>query len=468
MYINKMKSLCAIVALALATTACSESEVLTSAIDETRYQGVSQSLAFVSDQYGSMGVDTLVLNNEGSLKLYANLNKVQTKDVTAVLEYAPEVLEAYNTKNATSYEALPAELVTLPSEVTITAGERKSEAMNLGFRSSDALAELATYAIPLKLRSTSTGVASAESLAQFVLLVRDITKMPNAQKDSGIELISCIEANNTNPLNHLCFTLNRSKKPLFNQVILFAGNINYDVATGRVYNSNNANITHILQNREKYLKPLQEKGIKIILGILGNHDRAGVANLSDATAKAFAQELKAVLTAYELDGVFFDDEYSLYDKPGFEHVVSPGFVTPSRAAASRLCYETKKAIGDKLVQVYVWSRTASLYEVDGKQPGDYIDYALHDYGGSHSLGSAYPGLDKKRWGLYSQEYAQGRYATTYQLSQIVDGGYKTHMVFAMDPARSTWYGQKASLENIARIFYGETLVYDNKPYRKDW
>lgn len=461
MYINKMKSLCALVALALATTACSESEVLTSGIDETRYQGVSQSLAFVSDQYGSMGVDTLVLNNEGSLKLYANLNKVQTKDVTAVLEYAPEVLEAYNTKNATSYEALPAELVTLPSEVTIAAGERKSEAMTLGFRSSDALAELATYAIPLKLRSTSAGVASAESLAQFVLLVRDITKMPKANKASGIELISCIEANNTNPLNHLCFTLSRSKKPLFDQVILFAGNINYDVATGRVYNANNANITHILQNREKYLKPLQEKGIKIILGILGNHDRAGIAGLSDQAAKNFAQELKAVLTAYELDGVFFDDEYSKYGN-------YPGFVSQSYSAASRLCYETKKAIGDKLVQVYVYGYTASLYTVDGKEPGQYIDYAIHDYRQSHTLGAAYPGLDKKRWGLYSQEYAQGSYATSNQLKEIVNGGYKTHMVFAMDPFRDTWSGQKSSMELIATTFYGETLVYDNKPYRKDW
>lgn len=468
MYINKMKSLCALVALALATTACSESEVLTSVIDETRYQGVSQSLAFVSDQYGSMGVDTLVLNNEGSLKLYANLNKVQTKDVTAVLEYAPEVLEAYNTKNATSYEALPAELVTLPSEVTIVAGERKSEAMTLGFRSSDALAELATYAIPLKLRSTSAGVASAESLAQFVLLVRDITKMPSVKKNSGIELISCIEANDVNPLNHLCFTLSNSKKPLFDQVILFAGNINYDVATGRVYNSNNANITHILQNREKYLKPLQEKGVKIILGILGNHDRAGVANLSDAGAKAFAQELKAVLTAYELDGVFFDDEYSLYDKFGFEHVVYPGFVTPGFGPASRLCYETKKAIGDKLVQVYVYRKTATLYDVDGKRPGDYIDYALHDYRNGFSLGAAYPGLPKERWGMYSQEFNRGYWATTTQLREIVSNGYKTHMVFAMNPFNENWWRQKQALESIASIFYEETLVYDNKPYRKDW
>ena len=84
--------------------------------------------------------------------------------------------------------------------------------------------------------------------------------------------------------------------------------------------------------------------MKVILGILGNHDRSGVANLSKEGAIKFAQELKAVVEAYELDGVFFDDEYSSYGS-------YPGFVTPSVEAASRLCYECKRIMPDKLIEL---------------------------------------------------------------------------------------------------------------------
>ena len=94
---------------------------------------------------------------------------------------------------------------------------------------------------------------------------------------ANIKLFSFTEVNDTNPLNNLNFTLKNSGKPLIDMVVLFSANINYDAANDKVFVSNNPNVQHLLTNRAKYLKPLQDKGIKVILSILGNHDRSGIA-----------------------------------------------------------------------------------------------------------------------------------------------------------------------------------------------
>ena len=60
--------------------------------------------------------------------------------------------------------------------------------------------------------------------------------MPNCHKDNGLQVISCMEVNDANPLHNLCYTLKESKKYVFDQVILFSGNINYNAEIGEVYN----------------------------------------------------------------------------------------------------------------------------------------------------------------------------------------------------------------------------------------
>ncbi|AVF48183.1 endo-beta-N-acetylglucosaminidase F1 [Elizabethkingia anophelis] len=282
---------------------------------------------------------------------------------------------------------------------------------------------------------------------------------------ANIKLFSFTEVNDTNPLNNLNFTLKNSGKPLIDIVVLFSANINYDAANDKVFVSNNPNVQHLLTNRTKYLKPLQDKGIKVILSILGNHDRSGIANLSTTRAKAFAQELKNTCDLYNLDGVFFDDEYSAYQTPP-----PSGFVTPSNNAAARLAYETKQAMPNKLVTVYVYSRTSSFPNtVDGVKAGSYVDYAIHDYGGSYDLATNYPGLAKSGMVMSSQEFNQGRYATAQALRNIVTKGYGGHMIFAMDPNRSNFTsGQLPALKLIAKELYGDELVYSNTPYSKDW
>ena len=52
-----------------------------------------------------------------------------------------------------------------------------------------------------------------------------------------------------------------------------------------MYLANNENVQFLLDNNDKYLQPLRKAGMKIIISILGNHDEAGVAQLSDMGAR---------------------------------------------------------------------------------------------------------------------------------------------------------------------------------------
>lgn len=444
-------------------SACDESIDLAK-LDETPYEVPGEVIGYITNDGGDRKQSFTDFRDKGIEGIYIGLTTEAPGDVTVSFKYEPSLLEAYNSAYETEYPLFPASAVTIPGQVTIGKGHKLSGKAEVEFETTETLEEGQTYVIPVKAELVSGNVKLSETESNFLIFVDDLSKIPTAEKPTGIKIISCMEVNDTNPLNNLCFTLASSGKPLIDMVILFSANINYDNETGKVFVYNNPNVQHILDNREKYIKPLQDRGIQVVLGILGNHDRSGVANLGIEAARQFAQELKVVCDAYQLDGVFFDDEYSAYQNPP-----PPGFVTPSNAAAARLCYETKKAMPDKLVTVYVYSRTSSLPAVEGQDSGTFIDYAIHDYGGSYDLSSNYPGLPRSGMALYSQEYAQGRTTSEANLRRLRNEGYGAHMIFAMDPFRSNFsYSQRPSMERIARVLFDDELVYDEKPYRKDW
>lgn len=446
--------------------ACDE-DIKLSKVDENNYITSKETFGYIINGEGKQSKSMVEFRNTGSTDLYLGLTKNATQDINAKFKYDKSVLDAYNSLYESGYEALPEELVNFLNNgvVKLTSGESKSEAISVTFANSESLKGDVSYVIPVSVEIESGNIQLSKDASSFLIFVKDLSNLPDANKSTGIKIISCMEVNDTNPLNNLCFTLKTSGKPLIDMVILFSANINYNNETGRVYVFNNPNVQHILDNRDKYLKPLQDRGIKIVLGILGNHDISGVANLADNTAREFAKELKATCDAYKLDGIFYDDEYSAYQYPA-----PAGFVNPSSDAAARLCYETKQAMPDKLVCAYVYSRTAAFRNpVDGVEAGKFVDYGIHDYGGSYDLSSNYPGMPKSGMALYSQEYSRGYTTSETNLKRLRDGGYGSHMIFAMDPLRYNFeYTQKPSMQRIAKVLFDDELVYDGKPYSKDW
>jgi len=469
-------------------TACDDSIDVTS-VDENQYTTSTDAIGYIVNNEGKRGNSSIEFRTEGSADLFLGLSKNVEKDVTAKLVYQADALKAYNETNNTDYELFPQELVTLEQAFSVKKGSKKSEKVEVKFKTGATLVANKTYVIPLQSESADVKLSTTDS--NYFIFIKDLTNVPDCNKATGMKIIHCMSANNTNPLNNLNFILKDSKKQLFDWVILFSSNINYNAETGRVYIYHNPNCEHILSNRDKYIKPLQDRGIKVLLSVLGNHDRSGINNLSDETAREFAQEIKMTCDAYGLDGVFFDDEYSSYINPA-----PVGFVSPSSAAAARLCYETKQAMPDRLVTTYVWADLSSLPSVQDDEgnevePGNFVDCAIHDYGRGSDLSSSYPGLDKENMGLYSQEFAQARYAYESNLVEMRDNGYKKHMIFVMDPfADHFWFdnggkgSQKEALEKMTKTFFGEDLMvvdrdgnevteYDknkfpNQFYKKDW
>ncbi|NDV69910.1 DUF1735 domain-containing protein [Dysgonomonas sp. 25] len=445
--------------------ACSDDVNVGNKVDEGNYETSDKVAGYLIGADGKKSTTYAEFRDAADISLYLALNKNATQAVSATLKFDASVLERYNTAHGTNYALFPQASVSFASAgaVSVANGAIKSDAAVVSVVSDGTLNPETTYVIPVSTDLNNGDILLGEE-STLLIFVKDLSQIPTADKASGIKIISCMEVNDTNPLNNLCFTLQDSGKPLVDILILFSGNVNYDETTGRVYNYNNPNVQHLLDNREKYLKPLQDRGIKVVLGILGNHDRSGVANLSKETAQAFAQELKAVCDAYNLDGIFWDDEYSSYISPP-----PPGFVSPSSAAAARLCYECKQAMPDKLMCAYVYGLTRNFPSVDGVQPGDFVDWGIHDYGGSSDLSGNYPGLPKSGMALYSQEFAQGRTTSEANLRRLRNDGYGGNMIFAMDPFRSNFNSsQLPAMQRMARVLYDEELVYDGQPYAKDW
>lgn len=277
-------------------------------------------------------------------------------------------------------------------------------------------------------------------------------------------IFSCLEVNNVNPLVHLNYRLKNSDKYFFDAVILFSSNINYSKKEDVVYIHNNENVQPILLQHEKYIDPLREKGIKVFLSILGNHDGSGICNLGPERAKAFAQAIADTLDKYKLDGVFFDDEYSEYNKIGN----TPGFVTPTYNAASRLIYEVKKAIGpDRWTVVYRYGGLSSLVAVDGKEPGEFVDYAVADYGVGTDLTKFIPGLQKEQQGLYSLNM-NSNYSSV-KGAYLRKNGYGALMYYNLTPNASNYNtSQKKYIEDGASQLFDDEIVYGGTRYEKDW
>lgn len=451
------------------------------------FEGVEQTAGYVRNCDEPRPTTTLELRNgkPGTTQIYFGLTRPAEKTLTATFAYDASALDAYNLAHATSYELYPSEAVSLQAggRVLVTAQSQRSSEMTVTVEAAPGTAAERTYAVPLRLTPSDETVRMAPGEDIYMLLVRDMGDIPDAAKPSGIKIISCMEVNDTNPLNNLEFTLKNSGKMLVDVVVLFSSNMNYDEQTGRVYISNNENIRHILDNREKYIRPLQKHGIKVVLSMMGNHDRAGVAGLADETARAFASDLKNLCEAYGLDGIFWDDEYS-------EYAAGPGFVYPaSGAAAARLIYETKRAMPDKLNIVYMAymgdyfagtyrpGRLYNLPDVDGSPSSEWVDYMLNDYRHDDRVA----GFPAERLGIYPEEYFKDVYNLIYadspdEYQQMLDAGSQVHMIFAMDPTRAnfaqpnpnrTGY-QLRSLQNIASHLFGDQLVWSGKTHAKDW
>ena len=412
-----------------------------------------------------MGTTLTLRNNEDATGyVYFELSKVSDQDTKVTFKIDNSALSTYNAANGTSYEMYPNVTLENEGKTTITAGKRKSELLAVNVPAGKTGNN---YAVAITA-TADNGTTIASNNASYVYLIKSIQIPSYTPRD--IKNIVYVEVNNENPLNAGEYTIGDEKAPFFDIVSIFAANINLD-KEGSPYISCNEQTTFVLHNADRIIRPLQEKGIKVHLSILGNHDDAGMRSLSDEGAKVFAKELKAYADIYGLDGFDFDDEYSSYGvdiKPGFSSYASS-------ANASRLCYETKKLMPDRLIIPFLWGSMSYLQSVDGMTPGEYCDYFFPNY---NLYPSAAGGAQMKQMGAGSQELTGYQwYARNYgDLSRVNSRGYGLTTVFGMGPYQEErksgswlpWSTQKKSLDIIARDIFDDEVVCDEVMIRKDW
>ena len=314
--------------------------------------------------------------------------------------------------------------------------------------------------LPLTVNEAGSDIQfNNEESRHCMYFVNDMRKKGDVFKgEDKPKVFLFIEVNDVNPLNALSFQLENGKY-LWDAVVLFAANINYDAASGRPYVKCNPNVQYLLDNNETLIQPLRKRGIKVILGILGNHDMAGVAQLSPQGCKDFAHELARYCYAYDLDGVNFDDEWS---DPNVD-VNNPSFTFPSYEAGARLCLETKRAMPDKLVTVFCWANMHHLDQVDGVDAKEYTDIAVANYS---STAPALGQMTLKQCSGVSSEYNlhRGDDLDANKAEWLMSNGYGWFMGFAPFPNNYTDIWNR--LEG-AEVLYGSPLKEPSLFYKKN-
>jgi hypothetical protein len=287
---------------------------------------------------------------------------------------------------------------------------------------------------------------------------RDTTNLApgiNSNDQSTIEMakpgplsVVYIEVNSNNILNSGCYTLLNSGQQLFDIAILFAANINYNPINHRAVEFNNENISKVLQNKHTYIKPLQDKGVKVLLSILGNHQGAGISNFtSRAAVKDFAKQLRDTINFYGLDGVDFDDEYADYGVNGLPQ--------PNDSSFTMLLAACRQLMPDKILSFYYYGPATNKMVYKGIEAGRFLNYSWNAIYGTFNP-PAVPGMNKSQLAPAAVWIKNTRLATAKSLAtQTVNGDYGAYLFYDLTKENVAGY-----FSGITNILYGDSTKVD--------
>ncbi|MCC8408123.1 hypothetical protein LJ707_04225 [Mucilaginibacter sp. UR6-1] len=272
-------------------------------------------------------------------------------------------------------------------------------------------------------------------------------KRADALGASGPKSVCYVEVNYNDIRNVGNYKLTTGEQ-LFDIGIIFAANINYNTSTQTAELYFNPQVTNVLSNRNTYVQPLQDRGIKVLLSILGNHQGAGICNFpSQAAAQAFAQQLANAVNTYNLDGIDFDDEYSDYGANGTGQPNSSSFVY--------LVTALRQLLPNKIISFYYYGPAASRLSYNGVTVGSKINYSWNAIYGTYSVPSV-PGLSAANLGPAAIDIQATSSATAASLAtQTVNNGYGIYLTYNLPNTDVHTY-----LSSFSNVLYGKATVYD--------
>lgn len=257
-----------------------------------------------------------------------------SRDVVAEFDDSEETLAELTKKYAdfkgiSLYKLLDRDKYTLPESVIMNK-EQTSVTISIKINNQDD----GTYVLPLVLKSGDEEVG-----LQFVEIVNSeafnidmtwVDRTPTVEEPRIVAIVEATENDLRNIGNYMLYPYGESqpekKRPLFDMAVIFSANVNFDEFSCKPVLYYNEDVKRILDNIDIFVRPLQEKGIKVLLSIMPNHQGIGFSNLDISNdrkmIKDFAADISSAVSKYGLDGVMFDDEYA--DYPASLEAVQPG------------------------------------------------------------------------------------------------------------------------------------------------
>ena len=277
--------------------------------------------------------------------------------------------------------------------------------------------------------------------------------------------MTTVYVNTTNPLNaksyYLTDTISSSSEPFLDLCVLDAGKIHKSSDNmPTLYLDSDMN--HVLSNAATYIRPLQEKGIKVLLRILGDGQDMGVANMNDNQADAFTDILVWVVGSYGLNGITFDDQYSEYSSTVYNSY-------SNIILKLREKFDTYFPDENRLITVRQWGNYNQISALAGAA----LDYADHGtYGPNVFLSSSsISGVTNDRWSPQALKISYN-YSILYhnmvktRSMQASQGGYG---VISTDDMRSADDINPLNVfVKIAEGAFQKTATYDGNNYAKNW
>jgi hypothetical protein len=414
-----------LVVFGILCASCSNDNIVIGEVDETQYILSGESLGFLRDvntSYTEIAVEVSGVTNRN---IYLGLTKATGKNVNATVEVNTTLVDAYNEAHSTTYAAFPAAQVSITGNGALSVAQWKiaSDPLTVSL-TKGTLVTGSTYLLPITVKDGAT-VPMTSGLHVLYYVVKVIDDATSASTDKYItgttdrlfRTMCYIEVGNAsaNLLNVGAYAL-EDGTPFFDIAVLFAANIKYEEATGEVSLVYNESVGHILRNRDTYIKPLQDKGIKVILGVVGNWDMAGVANLQGEALRNYAMQCKIAIDTYGLDGIDFDDEWSAYSSAtGAAYTAFMASKWYPEWAASgtkmaRLIIETRRLLGpEKIITLFEYGYGRNLpANVDGVHMVDIIDYSMYAiYQNTGTMNTSYVNMPAAKYSPKAVNVAGG-------------------------------------------------------------
>ena len=265
------------------------------------------------------------------------------------------------------------------------------------------------------------------------------------------KVVAYVEVNSNDLANVADYTLADSGTPAVDMAIIFAANINYDGE--KAYLHFNDRVTATLDDAENQIRPVQARGTKVLLSVLGNHQGAGFANFTSyEEADAFAAQLADAVTTYGLDGIDFDDEYAQYGVDGTPQPNAQSFGWLATALRDRLG-------PDKIISLYAIGETYTVTDFSQFDVAGVIDYAWNPNYPTYNAPTI-PGFgDKTRLGAAAIDLANVSSSTATDFAErTVADGYGVYVAYNL-----TATDQSALLSGITQQLKGEATQYTAAP-----